>query len=110
MHFFYIETEMFLTKMFEEILKENGHSLFSTDEEDCLYLIEDQSPDMVLIGLDHDENKIENLLKSKKNYNIVGVGTKDQINKFKEKEIKLKGFLQKPFVPARIMSELLKIL
>ena len=108
---FYIEQEKFLRDMFELLFKDEGLKLYSTKyTEECLYLIEDISPDIIIVDFKSVGEKFDDFLEAinsnQKTNKIPFVLTGFGPDLKDLKETDFIGVLEKPISPTGLLERL----
>lgn len=108
---FYIEKEKFLRSMMEHLCKTKGINVYTIDSsEDCLYLIEDLTPNLIVIDLSSTAGNLASFLDSLKatglNATLVATGIEKDWEDLGEMREQFAGYEPKPLVADGLLERL----
>ena len=112
--FFFIDREKFLRDMVELSLKEKGLAIYTIDSaKDCIYLIKDLTPDLIIVDLDTLLPNLEDFFSGLDQDNIkphiLSIGTQDGWSKLGSYQSRFIAFEEKPLIASGMSDRFLKL-
>jgi DNA-binding NtrC family response regulator len=110
---FFIESEIFLRQTIEKTLGAKGWQVYSSEGlEDCLYLLKDLKPELLLLDLKSLDQQEASFFKHIKDTQIPVISMGFETDKEREShfDCSFSGFIEKPLSPTDLESQLLLFL